>query len=123
MSNQDTTSRKPSHAKASSLENLSPTGTRHPDDSTEPHCVETEETRQIQRTAEASISQRYFLDQINLLKKDFQEVVDQKIKSLFSSNPPLPQTMIQPYMVPPHQSMMFQLPLNHSQVPLLHRQF
>ena len=123
MSNQDTTSRKSSHPKASSLENLSPTGTRHRDDSTEPQCVETEETRQIQRTAEASISQRYFLDQINLLKKDFQEVVDQKIKSLFSSNPPLPQTMIQPYMVPPHQSMMFQLPLNHSQVPLLHRQF
>ena len=117
--------RKSNHQKDESLTNVRHTGTKLQDVRTKAQDDVTKDTQ------EAVISQQYFLDQINLLKKDFQEVVDQKINSLFLTTNPsvqtmyqqLPQNVIQPQMVPPHQSMMFQLSLNHSQVPFLHRQF
>ena len=69
--------------------------------------------------------QKPFLDQINLLKKEFQEVVDQKINNLLATttSPPvkmlqphyplLPQpNMFQPFATPQHPSMMFHYPLN-----------
>ena len=117
--------RKSNHQKDESLTNVRHTGTKLQDVRTKAQDDMTKDTQ------EAVISQQYFLDQINLLKKDFPEVVDQTINSLFLTTNPrvqtmyqqLPQNVIQPQMVPPHQSMMFQLPLNHSQVPFLHRQF
>ena len=71
-----------------------------------------------------------FLDQINLLKKEFQEVVDQKITNLFATmNPPvktlqpnyqfLPQpNVFQPFTTPQHQSTMFHYPHMQMQRPL-----
>ena len=74
--------RKSNHQKDESLTNVRHTGTKLQDVRTKAQDDMTKDTQ------EAVISQQYFLDQINLLKKDFQEVVDQKINSLFLTTNP-----------------------------------
>ena len=111
-----------------------------PDASTD-QCQKESTGAQCESSNEASSLQQSFLDQINLLRKELQEVVDKKIHSLFqTTNPPVkmiqphapfhpqfPPHVFQPYMSPQQQTMMFQHPLNQmafSQMPHFnHQQF